>query len=42
MKLSDGAQALYEIFDNMGIEPSMADIEIVINTMQVVESNKKK
>lgn len=42
MKLSDGAEALYEVFDRMEIEPSMADLEIVINTMQVVESKKKK
>lgn len=40
MKLSHGAKALYEVFDRMGIEPSMADIEIVINTMEVVESKK--
>lgn len=41
MKLSDGAQAVYEVFDNLGIEPTMADIEIVIETLKVSESKKK-
>lgn len=43
IKLSDGAKALYQVFDKMGIDsPEMSDIEIVINTMEVVESNKQR
>jgi len=41
MKLSHGAKAVYQVFERMGIEPTMADLEIIINTMEVIQSKRK-